>query len=419
MLVSFAVENWECFRDRQEFSMETLGRASEQFSFETGIRRYHRLNRVAAIYGPNGSGKSRFVSAIGFMQNAVLNSVKEVEAGDRIAVSPFRFSLSSLDSPTCFEITFIQDSTVYEYGFCVDSARVWEEWLSVRRPAGRIQRWFMRRFDSDSEEYLWGFGPSLRGQRETWRKATRSDALFVSTAVQLNSEILTPVVEWFRKLIVIGSGEFPASFTSKRALSDSEFTPRLIEFLQQADIAVEDIKVTEEDINYDEMAEHIPRPVVEFIRKSGDAKALRSHFGLPVEGSKDLSYLDLGEQSDGTRRLYSYADPWLNIIDNDRIVVVDELDQSLHPHLVKYLVGIINRESKSMAQLVATVHDVTLLLGALERNQIWLTEKDLDQAASLVPLSDYKVRKKESLLRGYLGGRYGAVPNVVESDTLE
>ena len=106
-------------------------------------------------------------------------------------------------------------------------------------------------------------------------------------------------------------------------------------------------------------------------------------------------------------------------MDEDRVAVVDELDQSLHPHLVRFLVGLINREAKAKAQLVATVHDVTLLQGSLDRNQIWLTEKGLDQAAILVPLSDYKIRSKESLLRGYMGGRYGAIPNVTEPSFVD
>ena len=419
MLVSFAVENWECFRDRQEFSMETVGRVSEEYAFETDSKRYPRLNRVAAIYGPNGSGKSRFVSAMGFMRSAVLNSARESQAGDRFAIAPFRFDRSSIENPTCFEIAFIQDTIVYEFGFCVDSSRVWEEWLLVRPPGGRIQRWFSRRYVAEKGEYAWAFGPSLRGQRETWRKATRSDALFVSTSVQLNGEAMRPIVEWFRKLIVIGTGEFPHSFTSKSVLSAHDFRPRLIRLLQQADIAVQDIRVSEEDINYDEMADHFPKPVVEFLKKSSDGKALRTQFGLPVSGSDDLAYLDLVDQSDGTQRVYSFADPWMKIMDEDKVAVVDELDQSLHPHLVRFLVGLINREAKAKAQLVATVHDVTLLQGSLDRNQIWLTEKGLDQAAILVPLSDYKIRSKESLLRGYMGGRYGAIPNVTEPSFVD
>ena len=419
MLVSFAVENWACFRDLQEFSMETAGRVSDRFAFNTSSAGYPRLNRAAAIYGPNGSGKSRFVAALSFMQDFVLDSAKGGQSGDRIDAVPFRFDVEKNDSPSRFEIAFIQDDTVYEYGFSVDSRRVWGEWLYVRPPGRRIQRWLTRSFDPLTEEYDWSLGPSLRGSRQTWRRATRSEALFVSTAVQLNSEPLRPIVEWFRSLVVFGPGGLPHIFTSESLGSEPEFRPRLIDFLKQADISVTDIRVLEEELDLDKMARHIPEVVMEMMRKSEQKKVLKPQFGFPVKGSSDLAYLDLTDQSDGTQRIFSFADPWLNVIDNERVIVVDELDHSLHPHLVRFLVGRINVAMKTKAQLIVTVHDATLLHDALDRNQVWFTEKDVDQSSRLTALSDFHPRKSESLVRGYLGGRYGGIPNIPEADFVD
>ena len=141
-----------------------------------------------------------------------------------------------------------------------------------------------------------------------------------------------------------------------------------------------------------------------------------------MKGDDELAYLEFKEQSDGTQRVYSFAGPWLDIVDRSRVVVVDELDRSLHPHLVQFLIRFINRSwaaSPNKAQLVATVHDTLPLEDALDRTQIWFTEKGLDQAATLTPLSAYRPRKHESLRRGYLGGRYGAIPNVAEFEVIE
>ena len=158
---------------------------------------------------------------------------------------------------------------------------------------------------------------------------------------------------------------------------------------------------------------------MERLRNADDRRIQIPEFGLPVAGSDDLAYLELGDQSDGTQRVFSFATPWLDVMEESRVVVVDELDRSLHPHLVRFLVGLINRASATRTQLVATVHDVTLLQDALDRNQVWLLEKGPDHAASLTALSDYHPRKNESLVRGYLGGRYGAIPNVAEPDLLD
>ena len=411
MLVSFAVENWACFRDRQEFSMETVGRVEDQFAFDTGVRRYPRLNRVATIYGPNGSGKSRFVEALAFMRDFVIESASETQAGDPTDVAPFCFDSQSLAKPTQFEVAFIQKGIVYEYGFAVDNEKVWDEWLFVRPPGGRIQRWFKRNFNPSSGEYEWIFGPSFQGARKMWRTATRSNALYVSTASQLNSQSLYPVVEWFQNLGIARPNEIFSVFTSEILMNEKNGRARVIDFLQKADIQVSDIRMKEEDPSLETQIPFVALGDMEHIIGQRSPKP---EFGLSIENSDDLIYLNFNEQSDGTQRIYAFAGFWLDVIDRERVIVIDELDRSLHPHLAKFLIEFINRPNKAQAQLIATTHNVTLLQDqdVLDRNQVWFMEKSTNQAASLVSLSDYRPRKKESLLRGYLGGRYGAIPNV-------
>ena len=393
MLVSFAIENWTCFRERQEFSMETVGRVPDEFAFDTGVTRYPRLNHVAAIYGPNGSGKSSFVDALAFMRHLVVESAKSTQAGEPIDVRSFVFDVRSTAKPTTFEIAFIEDGVGYEYGFSANVERIWREWLFVRPPGGRIQRWFSRVWDSGVEEYDWAFGSSLRGSRELWRKATRPEALYVSTAVQLNSETLLPIVNWFRGLAIIGTNGLAPNFTSNELHENESFRARLIDFLRKADIAISDIRVREEEIDFEVMARHLPARILDRIKDEDNPRVLVPEFGLPQKGTGRIVYLDLDHQSDGTQRLFAF---------------VDELDRSLHPHMVKFLIQFINRsggEEGEGAQLIATLHETTLLEDALDRNQIWLSDKDAEQAASLTPMSNYSPRKNESLFRGYLGGR--------------
>ena len=395
--------------------METAGTVEDEFAFDTGVSRYPRLNRAATIYGPNGSGKSRLIEALAFMQDFVVDSARETQAGDPVLVAPFRLDVQSPRKPSRLEIAFVQEDTVYEYGFSVDAERVWNEQLSARLPGGRIQRWFSRNFDPSSGEYEWIYGPSFQGARKMWRTATRPNALYVSTAVQLNSDSLRPVIEWFRKLAVIPPNGISPYFTSVKLLEKPDGCERVVDFLRQADIHVSDIRIQEKEMNPEKAPAQVKKILEKKPSRPRKAREIQKvEFGLPVKGTESLAYLDFFEQSDGTQRMYSFALPWLDIIDQDRVVVVDELDRSLHPHLVRFLIAFINRPGKTRAQLVATTHDAALLQDrdVLHRNQVWFTEKGLDQAASLTPLSDYHPRKKESLSRGYLGGRYGAIPNV-------
>ena len=403
MLASFAVKNWTCFRDRQEFSMETVGRVGDEFAFDTGVSRHPRLHRASLVYGPNGSGKSRFVDALSFMRKFVIGSAKESQAKDPIGIKPFCFNTRSLDEPTSFEIAFIQEGILYEYGFDADTKRIWNEWLFVRPPAGRIQRWLDRHYDPTSKKYEWRFSPSFHGPREMWSKATRSNALYISTAVQLNSDALSPIVEWFRKLAVIESGRISSKYTSQYLWENPKVCTNVLDFMHKADIQATEIRVRKQVID------------------SGNGNTYSSlvpEFGIPAKESDSLTYLGLDEQSSGTRQIFSLAALWLDAIDRGRVVIVDEFNHSLHPHLSAFLIEQINRYDQAYdqrAQLIATTHDAALLQSRylLDRSQIWFTDKATDQAASITPLSDYRPRKKESLLRGYLGGRYGAIPNII------
>ncbi len=425
MLVAFAMTNYTCFRDRQELSMEAVHRAPREdtCAFSTGIRRFPRLNRVSAIYGPNGSGKSRFVEGLDFARNFVIGSSRESQSGDAIRHIPFVFDAQTRGQPTSFETSFIQDDTVYEYGFSIDRSRVHEEWLLAWPPRGRMRRLLDRRFDPDTEEETWGFGPSVRGHKELWRSSTRPNSLFVSTAAQLNSTTFRPVVDWFRNLQVVAAGGIDPSYTIGIAKESPDLKRRVLAFLKDADIAVSDIRTRTENRRLGELSPPLPPGVMEELSNVGEAtiELVYVSFEHSPAGSGERQYLDIDDESDGTRRLFAFAGPWLDVLDNDRVVVIDELDRSLHPLLVASLIRRINsagaREDGQRAQLVATLHDVTLLRDVLDRSQIWFTEKDREtEAATLTPLSDFRPRPREALVRGYLGGRYGGVPIIQESE---
>ena len=124
----------------------------------------------------------------------------------------------------------------------------------------------------------------------------------------------------------------------------------------------------------------------------------------------------LKEESDGTQRFFQLLGPWLEAVHDGYTVFIDELEASLHPLLTRELIKFIQdpRNNKTGAQLVFATHDVTLLDPELfRRDQIWFTEKDKGAATNLYSISDYnerKPRKGEAMQKGYLAGRYGAIP---------
>lgn len=126
------------------------------------------------------------------------------------------------------------------------------------------------------------------------------------------------------------------------------------------------------------------------------------------------NYLSLDEESLGTQMIFALIPFIADTINNKKVLIIDELDKSLHPFLVQYIVEMFNSTefNKTGAQLIFNTHDTNLLdLNILRRDQIWFMEKNNDNGESdLYPLSDFSVRKLENVEKGYMQGRYGAVP---------
>ena len=406
MLVSFALTNYACYRDRQEFSAEALDAIHDTGAFFTGCSRFPQLNRVSAIYGPNGSGKSRFVDGLAFAARFVVGSSKERQAGEEIPYRPFLFDTKTRACPTTFEISFIEAGTAYEYGFAIDRHRVHAEWLRAWPPGGRMRRLLERVYDAETERERWTFGPSVHGPKALWRSSTRPNTLTVSAAVQLNSKPFQPVVDWCRKLHVLTAGDLSLRNTIAKVTENKARKARVLTLLRDADVSVTDVAIREE---------RLPDG-----GSTGDFAEVRMRHRDPR--NRASCFLDLAEESDGIQRLFSLSGPWLDMMEDDRVVVIDDLDRNLHPLLVAALIRRINCEPdggrEKRAQLIATLHDVTLMDDVLDRGQVWFTDKDRrSEAARIKPLSDFRPRPREMLMRDYLGGSYRGVPLITEPDS--
>ena len=412
MLVEFRVTNFRSLREEQVLSLvaskdKTL---QETHAVSTGLKAAPSVLRSAAIYGANASGKSNLIKALQYMRGVVAESATIIQPGQTFAVQPFRLDAQSAKEPTSFEVTFIIDGVRYQYGFAMTPQRIVSEHLLVYK-AFKPQRWYERRFDAQTGKDVYDFGPGLKGPKNLWEGATRPNALFLSMAVQLNSEALRPVFEWFTSRLVIFNEQSPLSPQfSVQMLKQEAQRKTICEFLRAADVSIADIEVTTKQalvhsINFDlttgkreETAGEQAVDEVKFHHITDHGKAV----------------FDLMEESSGTRNLLFLTGPVLDILRKGLTLVIDELDTSLHTLLVRELVRLFHRPEINTggAQLIFTTHDTSLLDAAdlLRRDQIWFVEKDHDQASELVGLSEFSPRKNEALERGYLMGRYGGIP---------
>jgi AAA15 family ATPase/GTPase len=422
MLIQFSVKNFRSFRDQQVLSL-VRGKGDEHAGANSFIPRLVGsvpLLRSAALYGPNASGKSNLLRALSAMKRIVVNSAAASQRGEKIGVTPFLFDEATSQEPTEFEVVFLVQDIRYQYGFSATQDQIVEEWLMVF-PKGRMQRWFIRTYDTDKKNYTWEMGDKLTGQKQLWQEATRSNALFLSTAVQLNSTQLQPVFDWFRNTLrVVSLDGLNSVFTSllceKEASKD-----RVLAFLQAADLGVEDLLVKKRKFDPHQLPADMPTALRQSIIDELNGREINALKTVHATAQGGRVELDFEQESDGTQKFFTFAGPWLDTLDHGYVLVIDELHDNLHPHLVRFLVSLFhdNRTNPRNAQLIFSTHETSILSQEVfRRDQIWFCEKDeRTQASRLFPLTDFSPRKGlENLERSYLSGRYGALPYFREVD---
>jgi AAA15 family ATPase/GTPase len=418
MLIEFRVKNFRSFKDEQVLSMVA---SSDKESLPNNVVEAGKLRllKTAAIYGANASGKSNLIWALYVMQRMVKESANSGAMVWPKSMAPFLLGKGFEKEPISFEVIFIYKDIKYQYGFSVITPSMWilEEWL-IAYPEGNPQRWIDRRFNLKNNKTQWNPTRKLKGKIKSLQEKTRDNSLFLSVANQWNNEQLKLVYEWFdNEIQVIPDGAKIKPITTKMLVDSSDlptvkvsFKNFLLSFLESADIGIDDI-IT-----------HTIIPTYDFpegFSSESRAQIINDNTKTQIEtihkirsGDKSVKF-DFNDESNGTQRLYDLAGPMLMAVSSGITLVMDEIDTSLHPLITRDLVGFFQstRTNTKGAQLIFTTHDTTLLYkDLLRRDQIWFTEKDEFCESHLYPLSDYKPRNTESLQKGYLSGRYGAIP---------
>ena len=423
MLVEFSVGNYRSIQEKQTLSMVAADNETmlDSNTFPVPNNDDLRLVTSAAIYGPNASGKSNLLKAIQVLKNLVINSASRMQIGDKLPVEPFRLNSESAKKPSSFEVIFIHEKIRYEYGVSLNRERVFEEWL-IAYPNEVQQNWFSREYLPDDpkfqpdEGYKWSFGKGLKGEKKRIQRFVRSNSLFISHAAQNNHPQLTEVFDFFQdelKIILHIDTPFIVDDTNNEG-----YYNYMVKLLNEADIGIADLKIEiiPETLN-DDMIHRIQQEMqklgINAISKDipdfGRLDIITVH---KMNDSDKTVEFEIDEESDGTKRLFEIAGYWLYVLQNGEILIIDEIDRSLHPVLSKALIKMFNNPeiNKNNAQLIFTTHDTTLLDGEIFRpDQIWFTEKD-NSMTKLYSLFDFRPREDESLQKGYLLGRYGAIP---------
>lgn len=371
--------------------------------------------RMAAIYGANASGKSNVARALYELQHLVRNSHK-TERNEPIDLHPFALDDSSVNEPSLCMIRFVSSGVRYHYSIALNSKRILEERLEAY-PKGKPQLWYHRLWEEQSNRYDYETGTDFDLRRQD-TDSTKPNSLLLSTAANvLNHPQLGAVYDFFRSdLVVKNLATDGNGFGMDATIAAINNNPKWVaDLLRNADLGIRSARLQSYRPSMEEVI-HLPP---EYRKQFEDKDIIEPRLGHAGANS-EIYELDFRNESEGTRRFLEMIVPWLWAIKRGSVLVVDEIETSLHPVLVRNLVELfLNPEINSKnAQLIVATHDPLLLDKALlRRDQIWLTEKTNEGCSMLYSLNEYETppNNRESIQRGYLAGRYGGIPFIPSS----
>ncbi len=403
MLLQFTVNNFKSIKDTTTLSMATSSKDEGNFF---PVKKYQLL-QSAIIYGANASGKSNFLKALAFMRRVVLNRDKVILSTDKLLHYPFKLSTETEDSSSSFEMVFFVDEIKYRYGFEMDSMIVYAEWLYADEN-GKESKLFYR--DIEEELYV-----NRIKFKEGLRLKVSQNQLFIWKCDQEGGEISKSILQWFNNLNMIDGMEHDQYIDeAMQQMENEQSKNELISLVKTADIGIENILLEEESI---------PKNIMEDMPFHPDLKKLSlftHHKKYDEHNNKiGITIFELNEEeSKGTQKFFKMSAPILNTLREGKVLIIDELDASLHPMLTKHLIKLFhNKEiNRHNAQLIFATHDTNLLNESMfRRDQIWMAQKDEFGATDLYSLAQFKnVRKKEDFEKRYIQGKYGAVPYLDE-----
>ncbi len=418
MLVEFSVKNFKSLKEKQTLSMEASSDKSLDYNlidYKDEADKDYRLLKSSVLYGANASGKSNVMEALVVLKNLVMKS-HENQKGDELHYEPYKFDPEYREKPTEFEIVFIEKGVRYNYGLIYDEEKVIEEYLYYY-PKGRKSQIFERK---NTDEYK--FNKDKKDQ-EMIEERTRKNVLYISSSTQFNYEKTSEAFDWFKETLHgIGPGDHPelTEFTLKSLKKDEQFRKKVQKALKTADFGISDVKGQIKTVPFDEI-EEMPSEIRPVGEEDGELKMLdikTIHELEEVEGS-----LPLFKESEGTRRFFSLLGPIISSLKNGEVLLIDELDTKLHHLLNKFIIELFHdpEENNNNAQLIFTTHNTNLLDQDLfRRDQVWFTERDPKTGSTdLYSLVEYSPRKDKDIEKGYLVGRYGAIPFIGDEKILE
>lgn len=435
MLIRFIVENYLSFKDETEFNMLTgAPRRLKHHVYQHGEL---ELLKMAAIYGANGAGKSNLVSALTALRNLVFSKTTFLM---QEPIRKFRLEKTYTEKPTCFEIEFIHNRKIFLYSIKVYQYKILEETLFLIHTGGTDEFIFNRKLIENQIKIdfnkKYQKTPQDKYRIELYEKEIlKDDASLLGQLSQSKEgfEVLKECYEWFASCLLFLE---PHHSLMEVMLSNTDIFQFVKQFVKQFNVGIADFELQKISFerflgdDYQNIGEQLKQQLnlkpqiyladffkLEHARKDTMAVKENNEYWIRylIMYHKNTENQNIvfkpNEESEGTIRLLDLLTAFYFVLNKPCTVFIDEIDRSIHPHLLKKLLEKFSENPEIKGQLIFTTHESNLLdQNMLRQDEIWLVEKNTEGATKLYPMSDFEVRHDLDIRKGYLNGRFGAIP---------
>lgn len=404
MIQDIKIKNYLSFRDEVFLSFEATKDRTREDNYVIEVAPGVRLLRFAMVMGANGSGKSNLLLAFDYLRRFWVEKPKDLE--ESTGVSPFLLDRETSTQPSEFFIRFWIKGTKYSYHLCLDQKQVYREALNVYRSVQPTNVFTRELVDGHTTV---SFNPAVEKISEVAIEKLQLEclnnmSLFAARQkVNLSLTVFDEVAEWMRTAFkpIIDPEIKMYEWAIEEMMEDEDIKKHILKFLHTSDFNICDIrsKVTTTEV---------PEKIVNFV-----------HHVVNHRGEEEYTMSD-GYQSYGTRRIIGMETAIFEATKEGAILVIDELEASMHHDLVLYVLGKYLMQ-KSESQMLVTTHCTPLLAWLdklIRKDSVWFTDREPNGSTNLYTLVEFKgLNRMNSIQNAYLAGKFGAIPNITISNS--
>ncbi|MDI9348878.1 MAG: ATP-binding protein [Candidatus Symbiobacter sp.] len=391
MLLEFKVSNYRSFHQECVLRMDAVVDEPSLPGnvIDTGCASAAKALRSAVIYGANGSGKSNLLAAMAAMVRIIRDSLRDDDVL-RDNYDPFLLDATSRAGKTQFSISFLFDNCRYDYGFSYDATRIYDEYLQEEKfEGGSAVMLFRREWDGEKGKYVYEYNDSFEGPKELWEEVSGIRSLYLTVSAKFNGKKLLSIRDHITRKFEFILDDIVIPNLSNEMIKDEENRNEIARMLKNADTGIRGI----------------------YPNTSYQSEPYFDH-----SITDDAVLFSLSRESGGTQKLYALSGRILTALKSGKILVIDELENSIHPLIFERIVELFNdpKINTKNAQIILATHNALILHPVFFRpDQIWIMSKNYEQESTIESLSEYEKpsgKGNDTYLNIYLAGRVGGTP---------